>query len=315
MAQEVRSNEFVIADPDVSTYTVTGTNNLIAVGWLGPTINLPGLSPEVPAQMTVSVTAGGPTRTVTLGTKNAPGSIVDVYGIDQATLDQDVSNATVFPRGMSTFISVGTLNLTFIITNPFQFVAIPTLIMNDQHVGFQDTTTNAWAQPVLQPYAGPDRSISSQFVAITPDSINLTASAPSVFLKSGSGMDGLWVTSGNNVLDGGTGSTFFTGGTGNDSFYMDDRNPAAPIWSTIVNFHAGDQAVVLGVNASDFTLQILDDRGAAGFTGVDLQYSRPGQQDVSVTFAGYTSADITSGRLTMAYDQTANGDRLVVTGH
>ena len=56
--------------------------------------------------------------------------------------------------------------------------------------------------------------------------------------------------SGNNILDGGTGSNFLTGGSGNDTFYLDDRAPDSPIWSTIVNFHSGDEATVWGVTCS-----------------------------------------------------------------
>ncbi len=109
------------------------------------------------------------------------------------------------------------------------------------------------------------------------------------------------------MLDGGTRSTFFTGGMGQEMGYVDDRDPAAPIWSTIVNFHAGDSAVLLGANATDFNLKILDGVGAAGFTGLDLQYFRWGQKDVSMTFAGYTSQKLTYGRLTLSCDISSDG--------
>ncbi len=109
---------------------------------------------------------------------------------------------------------------------------------------------------------------------------------------------------GNNVLDGSTGSNFMTGGTGNDTFYMDDRDPTAPIFSTIVNFHSGDNATVFGVNESDFAVIKLDNQGAAGFTGLDLIFTAPGHIDVSFVLAGYTSADLTNGRLTSFYGTT-----------
>jgi hypothetical protein len=37
---------------------------------------------------------------------------------------------------------------------------------------------------------------------------------------------------------------FLTGGTSNDTFYIDDRNPTSPVFSTIANFHASDNATV-----------------------------------------------------------------------
>jgi serralysin len=109
---------------------------------------------------------------------------------------------------------------------------------------------------------------------------------------------------GNNILDGFTNSNFLTGGTGHDTFYMDDRGPTSPIFSTIVNFHKGDDATVWGVTAADFKQTILENQGAAGFTGVDILYAKAGQPDVSFVLAGYTGADITSGKLTMSYGKT-----------
>ena len=44
---------------------------------------------------------------------------------------------------------------------------------------------------------------------------------------------------GNNVVDGSTGSNFLVGGTGNDPFFVDDRNAAGAIWSTVSGFHSG----------------------------------------------------------------------------
>ena len=129
---------------------------------------------------------------------------------------------------------------------------------------------------------------------------------PNEFLRSGSGMDALNVSlaNGNNVLDGSTGSNFLTGGTGNDTFYIDNRNPTAPVFSTIVNFHPGDNATVWGVNATDFTMLVLDNEGAAGFTGVDLIFTAPGHIDTSFVLAGYTSADLANGRLSQSFGTT-----------
>jgi Ca2+-binding RTX toxin-like protein len=121
-------------------------------------------------------------------------------------------------------------------------------------------------------------------------------------------MDGIDVSraNGNNILDGSTGSNFLTGGIGNDTFYLDNRAPDSPIFSTIVNFHAGDNVTVWGVNAADFKMLMLDNQGAAGFRGLDLIFTAPGHLDTSFVLAGYTSADLTNGRLSLNYGTTPN---------
>ena len=71
-----------------------------------------------------------------------------------------------------------------------------------------------------------------------------------------------------------------------------------------MNFHAGDNATVFGVNATDFKVLVLDNQGAAGFTGVDLIFTAPGRTDTSFVLAGYTSADLTNGRLSQSFGTT-----------
>ena len=148
--------------------------------------------------------------------------------------------------------------------------------------------------------------LEKEFTLITPDNLNITASVPNVFIHTGSGMDGINVSqaNGNNILDGFTGSNFLIGGTGNDTFYMDNRNPSSPVFSTIVNFHAGDNATVWGVNATDFTMLKLDDQGAVGAKGLDLLFAAPGHTNTSFVMAGYTSAVLTNGRLSLSYGKT-----------
>ena len=170
-----------------------------------------------------------------------------------------------------------------------------------------DTTTGLTTGASGNPYTGPVSGLAWECINITTANLNITSSVPNAFLRSGSGMDGLNVSlaNGNNVLDGGTGSNFLTGGTGHDTFYLDGRNPASPIWSTIVNFHAGDDATVWGVNATDFQVTKLDNVGAPGYTGLDLIFTKEGQAPVSFTIAGYSSADLTNGRLTQTWGRDA----------
>jgi Ca2+-binding RTX toxin-like protein len=80
-------------------------------------------------------------------------------------------------------------------------------------------------------YSGPVAGLTSEFIAVTGDNINITAETPNVFISAdgGSGEDAIAVNSmnGNNVLNGSTGSSFLYGGTGNDTFFVDDRKPPA----------------------------------------------------------------------------------------
>jgi hypothetical protein len=159
-----------------------------------------------------------------------------------------------------------------------------------------------------EPYSGPVAGITQDLILATSDNINVAAEIPNVFIHTGSGTDAIDVSgvNGSNILDGGTGSNFLTGGTGNDNFYLDDRKPDANIFSTIVNFHSGDNATVFGVNATDFAVRELDDQGASGHTGLDTVFSAAGHATTSFVLAGYTSTDLSNGRLSMSYGKTAD---------
>jgi Ca2+-binding RTX toxin-like protein len=185
---------------------------------------------------------------------------------------------------------------------------------NDFAVTDQSTTGSyaggSW-QAEGTPYSGPVAGLTSELIAVTPDNINVTASAPNVFisLDGGSGEDAIAVNqvNGNNVLNGSTGSSFLYGGSGDDTFFVDDRNPRAgsDIWSTVVGFHSGDAATIWGVTPSDFTLSWVDGQGAAGYTGLTLHATAPGVPTASLTLAGFTSADLTDGKLTVSFGTTA----------
>ena len=167
-----------------------------------------------------------------------------------------------------------------------------------------DTSTGITTHPFLYDYTGPVAGITGQFVDLNTDNINLLAHSDSVFLHSGSGEDAIQVAGGTNVLDGGTGSNFLVGGTGQDNFFIDDRAPVADIWSTIVNFHAGDSATIWGVTTADFSLSWLNNQGASGYTGLTGTFSAPGQPNAIFTLAGFTSADLTNGRLSISFGRT-----------
>jgi V8-like Glu-specific endopeptidase len=135
-------------------------------------------------------------------------------------------------------------------------------------VAVLDVTTGQSVAPTVQQYTGPVAHLEDQYINVTSDNLNISVSTPNWFIHSGSGDDAIAVSGGTNVLDGGTGSNFLTGGRGTDTFFVDDRGPAADIWSTVSGFHAGDAATIWGVTPQDFSFSWVDGQGAAGFTGL-----------------------------------------------
>jgi plastocyanin len=164
-----------------------------------------------------------------------------------------------------------------------------------------DTTTNEAAPSAVESYAGPVTGLTNEYINITPDSLNISVSTPGWFLHSGGGEDAIVASSGTNVLDGGTGSNFLTGGSGADTFFVDDRGPTADIWSTVNNFHAGDAATIWGVTPQDFNFAWADGQGAGSYTGLTLHATAAGQPIASLTLVGYTTADLTNGRLSISF--------------
>jgi len=179
------------------------------------------------------------------------------------------------------------------------------------------TTGGAW-QSQGTAYTGPVPGLASSIIVATSDNINVKAGVQNVFIHTGSGEEALDVSmvNGNNVLDGSTGSNFLVGGTGNDTFFVDDRGAPAAIWSTVVNFHAGDSATVWGVSPSDFGLTWMDGQGAAGSTGLTLTATAPGKPTAMLTLAGLTSADLTNGKLAINFgtDAASGSNYMLIHG-
>jgi probable HAF family extracellular repeat protein len=171
-----------------------------------------------------------------------------------------------------------------------------------------DTSTQSQVTAAGTPYSGPVAGLQNQYINTSSDSLNVTATTPGWFIHTGSGTDAISTSSGTNVLDGGTGSNFLTGGTGTDTFFVDDRAASSDIWSTVVGFHQGDSATIWGVTPQDFSLDWVDGQGAAGYTGLTLHETKPSAPTASLTLAGYSQADIASGRLTVQFGtDTASG--------
>lgn len=156
-------------------------------------------------------------------------------------------------------------------------------------VRYTDTVTGESSTAVLDamPIGAPDY-LDGQFIWSGPDSVAMSASVPNVFLTGGAADDALLVTSGQNVLDGGTGSNFLVGGSGDDTFFT-DATGGQVVWNTLVNFGAGDASTLWGFDAAVSTYS-WDARtaGAEGYTGATLRASLSGAAGVeaSITFAG-----------------------------
>jgi hypothetical protein len=163
-------------------------------------------------------------------------------------------------------------------------------------------------------YSGPVAGVTNEFVTLTPDNLNITATQQSNFIHTGAGNDAINVSQSTfspgaqgavNVLDGGAGSNFLVGAsiTAND-FILDDRNMIADIFSTVVNLKQGDTVTAFGVNQPDFQMVTADNVGATGYTGLDIGLLAAGRPNANVVLTGYSSADLRAGRLSVSFGVT-----------
>ncbi len=189
-----------------------------------------------------------------------------------------------------------------------QFLVEPTTQITT-NFSVLDTTTNTPFQSNGTPYSGPVAGLQSEFIDGASDNLNVTANVPNVFIHTGSGEDAIDVShaGGNNVLDGSTGSNFLVGGSGDDTFFVDDRGPSADIWSTVSDFHAGDAATIFGITQNGFATSWVDDQGATGFTGLTLHVTAAGVPTASLTLAGFSMADLSDGRISTSWGTESDG--------
>ena len=178
-----------------------------------------------------------------------------------------------------------------------------------------DGTTSQGSAMAGDAYTGPVGGLLRQLIILTPHNLAVAAAVPNSFIHTGSGDDAIDVSavSGNNVLDGGTGSNFLVGGAGNDTFFLDARNASASTWSTVGNFHSGDAATLWGLTPQDFATSWVDGQGATGHQGLTLHATgNAGQPEASLTLAGYSTADLSNGRLAMVFGHNDGGDYLYI---
>lgn len=174
-----------------------------------------------------------------------------------------------------------------------------------------DATSNTTTNIAGSTYTGPVAGLTSELILPTTHQVTVTANAPNVFIQVG--MQGqtnptiaginVSAANGNNVLDSYAGSSFLTDGSGIDQNYIDAREATQNSWSTVVNFHSGDNVTIWGVTPQDFNLNWIGDTyGATGATGLTAVYtSNIGGHDIGITLAGFTNADATNGRLAVTY--------------
>ena len=172
-----------------------------------------------------------------------------------------------------------------------------------------DNNTSQSSEETGEPYTGPVHGLQWQFIDLSPDNLDIAATTPDSFIYSGLGNDAINVSraGGNNTLDATGGSNFLVGGSGNDTFYLNDLNPTAPIWSTLVGFHSGDAATIWGVTANDFSIGWAADEGASGFTRLTMHVTAPGKPAEYLTLSGMEMADLSNGHLAAQFGTATNG--------
>ena len=102
------------------------------------------------------------------------------------------------------------------------------------------------------------------------------------------------------------------GAAGQDTFFLDARTATDDIWSTIVAFGAGDAVTIWGLAEAGTTLSWIDGQGAATATGLTLHATAAARPTGSLTLSGYTTDDLTNGRLLASFGTIEGNDYLFI---
>ncbi len=246
---------------------------------------------------TVDTTGGVPTLALNNGgtasyvSGSGTAALIFDYTVGAGQDVSDLAVTAVDPNGATVTDQAGNAaDLTGAVMNPAGTLSI-------ESIAAFDATSGRPVGVVGQAYTGPVADLQSEYINITSDNLNISMGTPNWFIHTGSGDDAIAASSGTNVLDGGTGSNFLTGGSGSDTFFVDNRGASADTWSTIVNFGVGDAVTIWGVTPNDFNFDFEDGQGATGFTGLTLHATAPDKPTASVTFSGFTTADLANGRI------------------
>ncbi len=140
---------------------------------------------------------------------------------------------------------------------------------------------------------GASTSTPWEYVDNSNDSEALSTATPDVSILSIGGTKAVEVYSGQNVISPGYGSSFLTGGTGDDTFRVSLELNAPAVWDTICNFHANDTVTVSGLIPGAFTTKVDAWDGAAGYQGATIRFlDNTGTIMGSLTFAGQSAAQV-----------------------
>ena len=178
-------------------------------------------------------------------------------------------------------------------------------------INFTDTVTGVSGVDTAAPYSDPNVPyLRYAYNWTSANPVAIATTADNVFLHGGAGGDALVAHGGNNVIDGGGGSNYLIGATGADGgkdvFFVDGRG-SVETWSTILNFHPGDLAVIFGFRNGVSTQPWTASDGAAGATGATLHSELNGAGtgiNGSITFAGVDLATVNS-RFSFSYGAQA----------
>ena len=270
-----------------------------------------GMTPTIEAFSVLTVDAGGMLETPRFGSPG--GTLVLHQGAAVSGLGGFAAGDVIdlrdvaFTAGIgATLDSAGTVRLSGSGAPTLGF-AEPGLAASDLHLSRDAAGTGTQitldplglhtqgGQTVTSDYAGPVAGLQNQFAAITAaTTVIAAAESDGWFLLGGAADDALAAHGGRNVLDGGAGSNFLVGGSGQDTFFV-TVVPGAATWSTVAGALAGDDVTLWGL-APTTKLSWEDNQGAAGYTGLTLQAG-----STRATLAGFTMQDLQAGRLTLAY--------------
>lgn len=285
-----------------------------------------GLSPQAVLASAQLENGSGPTQASTRFVYNpttgvlayTPGGSASAASTPIASLPtgltltaSDIYVANRYVYGSPTQNTLDSLPTAWNVTDPTATAAKPV----NFKVADQTTGVSSSNEPGAV-YTGPVAYLQQQFTYTGPDVVTVKATVNNVFIK-GAGNEALAVHGGQNVLNGGLGSSFLVGGTGSDggtdTFFTDARTSAF-VWSTVVNFHPGDMVTLFGYVAGKSSYA-LSQGGAAGYQGLTLNADLAGNgvSTARVTLAGLTSADLS--HLSFTTGTVNNNPYLAIIDH
>lgn len=140
-----------------------------------------------------------------------------------------------------------------------------------------------------------------QWIDTSADAVLVGSNFADFIVLQGTGNKAVNGTGGADVIDGGTGSTFVSGGSAGDAdtFFLDGRAPGVS-WSTITDFELGSDKVTIwgwkeGVSRASVLFNDVDTGGATGYTGLTLHFENLLPDNAA---AGSTNANFNSITLT-----------------